>query len=266
MIAGYGYVGEVLATRLSEAGREVWALRRSPIAAPSGVRVIEAEVERADLGREPIDVCYLLAPGEPTEAAYRRAYLEGLDALARRGSLKRLVFASSTAVYASDAGWVDETSPTEPDGFSGRVLLEAEALAATVAEEAVVLRLGGIYGPGRDRTVRRVCEGVAIAPREGPAQYGNRIHRDDAAAAFAHLLAVGRGCYLGVDDDPADLATVEAWLCQRLGVSCESLKPGASRQRGGSKRAKNRRLRASGLELSYPTFREGYEALLAEVR
>src|SRR5690606_7087916 len=142
-----------------------------------------------------------------------------------------------------------------PRSFSGRVLLEAEALATEIAPEAVIVRLGGIYGPGRDRTIRSVKSGVALVT-EGERRYGNRIHRDDAAGVFAHLLAGGQGCYAAVDDDPADLAVVQAWLCERLGVEPAGLAPAPPARRGGEKRVRNARLRQSGYDFVYPTFRE----------
>jgi nucleoside-diphosphate-sugar epimerase len=263
LVAGCGYVGSVLAARLVASGREVWGLRRSVAALPAGVRPIVAAIDEADLGPEALDVCYLVSPDGHDEAAYRRAYLDGLRALA--GRVRRLVFASSTAVYDGTAGWVDEQTPCAPASFSGRVLLEAEALAREIAETAVVVRLGGIYGPGRDRTIRSVEGGVAIAI-EGERRYGNRIHRDDAAGVFAHLLDAGEGCYAAVDDDPADLAIVQAWLCERLRLDATQLAPAPPSRRGGDRRVQNARLRQSGYDFVYPTFREGYDSLLVGLR
>ena len=74
-----------------------------------------------------------------------------------------------------------------PRDFNGRVLLEAEALAQSCGRDALVLRLGGIYGPGREMLLKRVRSGVPLLISEPPL-YTNRIHVEDAAAAAAHLI------------------------------------------------------------------------------
>ncbi len=127
-----------------------------------------------------------------------------------------------------------------------------------------VLRLGGIYGPGRTSLLERARSGVP----GGPA-FTNRIHRDDAAAALLHLalLPTAEPCYVGVDCEPATEAEVLAWLARRLGVTpaeAPGVAPSSSRRARGSKRCRNARLLASGFRFRYPTWREGYEALLDE--
>ena len=101
-----------------------------------------------------------------------------------------------------------------------------------------------------------------------PPLYGNRIHAEDAAGLLAFLLqADARGLalepvYLGVDDEPAALHEVVDWLRQRLSVSHWA--DAAATRRAGSKRCRNARARALGWEPRYPSYREGYAALLAE--
>jgi nucleoside-diphosphate-sugar epimerase len=222
-------------------------------------------------------VVYAAAADRADDEAYRRAYVEGLanvlawaDAQGMRPP--RVFFTSSTAVYAQqDGAWVDEDSPTEPTHFSGTRMLEAERLLADAG--GVALRLGGIYGPGRTRLVEGVRAGRAtIAP--GPPRWTNRIHRDDAAGALRHLI--GRALagapldpvYVGVDDEPADDATVLRWLAERLGAPAPAVAPAgeAPRGRGGNKRCRNARLRAAGYRFAYPSFREGYAALIDAMR
>jgi nucleoside-diphosphate-sugar epimerase len=218
-------------------------------------------------------VFYTAAAGRGGEGSYRAVYVEGvrnlLDALARQSvAPRRIFFTSSTAVYGqSDGEWVDESSPTLPVDFRGRVLLEGERLLAEGPLAATVVRLGGIYGPGRTRLVESVRAGTARLAPGGP-HYTNRIHRDDCAGALRHLaeLAGPAGLYLGVDDEPADRAEVLRWLAERLGVPAPRVEADADATadaRGGSKRCSNARLRAAGYELRYPTFREGYAALMA---
>jgi nucleoside-diphosphate-sugar epimerase len=101
-----------------------------------------------------------------------------------------------------------------------------------------------------------------------PPLFANRIHRDDAAGLLAYLLqadAQGRvldDCYLGVDDEPAALHEVVAWLREQLGVG--NWAEQALGRRAGSKRCSNARARALGWRPEYPSYREGYAALLTQ--
>jgi nucleoside-diphosphate-sugar epimerase len=154
---------------------------------------------------------------------------------------------------------VDESSPAEPADFAGRRLLEAEALVRAAPLAATVLRLGGIYGPGRASLVAQARAGA-----RGSEAYTNRIHRDDAAAALLHLaeLEAAPDLVLGVDSEPARGCEVMAWLAARLGLPAPRDDAAAARSARGSKRCRNERLLATGFRFAYPTFREGYAPLL----
>ncbi len=269
LIAGCGYVGRALGLRLVAKGAEVWGLRRSNSYSGDGIRPIVADLTDPDTLRDlPADLdamVYAASAGGSTPEAYEAAYLSGLRNLLAKVEPRRLIFVSSTAVYGDRQGaWTDEETPAEPDHFSGRILLEAEQIALRSPVPAVTLRLGGIYGPGRDRLVREVAEGRATRPAEP--LFTNRIHRDDAAGAIAHLLALDlpEPIYLGVDSEPADLGAIYAWIAARLGVPepTTASAPGDGRLTRGSKRCSNARLVASGYSFLYPTFREGYGELL----
>ncbi|HEV7667478.1 MAG TPA: SDR family oxidoreductase [Thermoanaerobaculia bacterium] len=266
LIAGCGYVGRALGIQLA-AEAEVWGLRRSAgtTGQETGIRPIAADLtDPATLRDLPIDldgVVYAASAGGSTPEAYEAAYVRGLENLLAVVAPRRLIFVSSTAVYGDRRGaWTDEDSPTEPDHFSGRLLLEAEKIALGGPSPAVVLRLGGIYGPGRERLIREVAEGRATRPAEP--LFTNRIHREDAAGAIAHLLALERpeAVYLGVDSKPADLGAIYSWIAARLGrpEPATALATGEGRLARGSKRCSNARLVASGYRFAYPTFREGY--------
>jgi len=278
LIAGCGYVGSALAERLVAEGHTVFGLRRRPEGLPVGVRPVavdlcDGEALAAALPDDLDAVVYAVSADGRDAGAYRRAYVEGLarllERLPRPGP--RVLFTGSTSVYGQDDGsWVDESSPTEPPTETGRILLEAEGLLAASGREASVLRLGGIYGPGRTRLVESVRDGTARLPA-GRGVYTNRIHRDDAAGALDHLLKLPSvdPVYLGVDDEPAELATVLRWMAERLGVPmpprAEGGDPsGSGRGRRTRKRCRNRRLRGSGFGLQHPTFREGYDAILRD--
>lgn len=282
LIAGCGYVGRALAEALAAEGHEVFGLRRRPEGLPPPIRLVAADLSRPETLRalpDEVDLLFYTAAADGgDDAAYRIAYVDGVrHVLDRYGARppRRLLFTSSTGVYAQDDGrWVDEDSPAEPQGFSGRRLLEGEKLLAECGLDAIVLRLGGIYGPGRTRLIESVRSGRALIRPGGPV-YTNRIHRDDCAGALAHLafLASPASRYVGVDHEPADEADVLRWLAARLGVAplgeatredeAASPAPGAEARRGrANKRCRSDRLQASGYRFRFPTFREGYDAVL----
>lgn len=275
LVAGCGDVGTALGLALAEAGHRVWGLRRRADGLPAPIEPIGADLGRpetlAGLPPEVDTLVYTAAADAFDEGAYRRAYVDGVRhvvaALGACGApLDRLVFASSTAVYGQSAGeWVDETSPTEPAGFSGRVLLDGEAAARAAGGEVVIVRLAGIYGPGRERLIETVRAGRATIRPDGP-EWTNRIHRDDAAGALAHLTtrAGAGGVWIAVDDEPADRATVLRWLAARLGAPPPSVAPPPPADRPRTnKRCRNAKLVASGYRFRHPTFREGYAAVLS---
>ncbi len=272
LIAGCGYVGSALAARLADEGHEVWGMRRNPDALPAGVRPLAADLSDPEtLGLLPsglTTVFYTVAADGGSDDEYRAAYVDGprnlLAALVARGERpRRVIFTSSTSVYGQSAGeWVDEDSPTEPEGFGGRRMLEGEAVVRGGPFPGVVLRLAGIYGPGRTSYIDRVRSGAAECPAE--TTYTNRIHRDDCAGALRHLMLLDdpHPIYLGVDRAPADSCEVLHWLADTLGLPAPRHAVTSSTRRRSNKRVRGDRLVASGYELAYPTYREGFAALL----
>ncbi len=274
LIAGCGDVGGALAQSLIADGRQVWGMRRNTARLPEGVRPLAADLTRpASWPTLPqgLDlVFYTAAASERSEAGYRAAYVDGLRnllaVLARdRQRPRRVLFTSSTGVYGQqDGSWVAEDSPAEPTRPTGRILREGERLLLESGYPATVARLAGIYGPGRDRLLRLALAG-APCPRRPPS-YTNRIHRDDCAGMLRHLAmsADPAPVYIGVDDDPAPMFEVRAWLADRLGAPPPDEDGGhdPTLRRGGNKRCRNDRLKASGYRLRYPSYREGYAPLV----
>ena len=285
LIAGCGDVGTRLGLALASDGDEVRGLRRNPAALPSPIAGVRGDLVTGDGLRAAADgvqtLVYAAAADAFTDDAYRSAYVDGLArtlaALAAvRAPLERVLFTSSTAVYAQDDGsWVDETSPTEPRGFSGRRLLEAEALALGAGVPASVLRLAGIYGPGRTRLVDEVRSGGAVVPGSDAPVWTNRIHADDCAGALRHLCRLpaegAQGLWVGVDHEPCERAVVLDWIAARLGVerprrvALDAGGAGTSRRGGANKRCCNAKLVASGYRFAFPTFREGYADVLSRL-
>ena len=274
LIAGCGDLGTETGLRLRRDGHEVVGLRRDPSRLPDKFDRLAGDLT-GPLPPLPADtdaVVFAAAPGERSVAAYGRVYRDGLarvlEGLAEVGaSPARVLFVSSTAVYGVDDGsLVDEDTPTEPTSATGEVLVAAEDLLLATPVPGTTFRLGGVYGPGRTRLIDQVRGGVATIP-DRPT-HTNRIHRDDAAEAIVHLLtrvAEPATVYLGVDHDPAERAEVLRWLADQLGCPAPPVGVGDRRTRGGDKRCVNDRLVATGFRFAFPTFREGYTALLAGV-
>ncbi len=267
LIAGCGDVGTAAALRLTTAGHAVTGLRRNAAALPDSIERRSADLldpsTLTPLAGTWDVVIYAPTPGERNEAGYRSICIEGLENLAEAVSARRVIFVSSTAVYGEDGGaWVDETSLTDPTGFNGRVLLEAESLARMAAPESVAVRLGGIYGPGRDRMLRVARKLAGEATQAEPRQWTNRIHRDDAGALVAFCATMSRPapCYNGVDDRPVPRFEVLDWLAARLGLPRPV--PVAGESRSMNKRVSNRRIRGAGFDFFYPDYQAGYGALI----
>lgn len=274
LIAGCGYVGCALGVQLHARGDRVWGLRRDTSRLPVGIEHISADLgDPATLGSlpGPFDLVYYTAgAAEFTDDAYRLAYVDGLrnviNAIEGAGGAVRILFTSSTAVYSQNNGeWVDETSPTEPATFSGQRVLEGEHLLHAGHPDAVVLRLGGIYGPGRTGLIDRVRRGEARRDLSGT-RFLNLIHLADIVGALIHLgeYTNPESVYIGVDNTPQDYNALLEWIASELGVPIPP-ESDASQTRGRlarNRRCSNARLRKSGFTLRYPDARDGYRDLI----
>lgn len=272
LLAGCGDLGLRVAARLLAAGHAVWALRRKPPAdAPAGLHWVGADLTAphtlSSLPGGITRVVYLPAPDLRDRAAYRALFVDGLRNLLGAldaAALRRVLMVSSSAVYGEhDDDWVSEDTPARPLGFNGVILREAEQWLAAQPVSSVVLRLAGLYGPGRMQLIERLRAGAVRVPREAP-HWANRIHVDDAAAAVVHLLGLAQpqALYLGVDDTPMPLDELYDFLAQL--VDAPPPREGPAPAGVGSKRLSNARLRASGWSPQWPDARDGYAALLTD--
>jgi nucleoside-diphosphate-sugar epimerase len=276
LIAGCGYVGSALGERLVADGHEVFGLKRNPVDLPEGIKPVRADLSLPEtlvsLPSNIETIFYTAGAGRSDEEGYRYAYLDGMGRLL--GALadlaekpKRIFFTSSISVYDQRRGeWVDEESKAAPSNYRGDIMLMTERLLLAGEIPATVVRLGGIYGPGRDRLLRAVARGE-VGVGSGELHYTNRIHLDDAAACLQHLMTVEAPAdlYLGVDHEAAEESAVLRWLAGRLGVKLPELGDGEAKarvRRAGSKRCRNDRLVESGYRFQFPTFREGYEMMI----
>lgn len=275
LIAGCGRIGTRLGQQLAQRGARVLGLRRRETPLPAPLETVQADMTRPETltGKLPphLDRVYFIAtPGAFEDEAYRLAYVVGLThllgTLREAGqSPRRIVLVSSTAVYGQLQGeWVDETSPTEPNAFSGQRMREAERTLLESEFPGVAVRFGGIYGADRTRMLDRVRQGKPCVA--DPPHYTNRIHEDDAVGILEHIgdLTEAKPIYLGVDSAPCTQCELMDWLADRLDLPRPERSEGsAGGTRGSNKCCRNDRLLASGYRLHYPTFREGYEAMLA---
>lgn len=283
VIFGAGYIGSAVARAAAVRGLAVTALTRNPDRAAeleaAGIRAVvadlvdEAWLDRIPPGAEAVLNC--VSSGGGGLDGYRRSYVDGASRIAawtRRGHVGTLVYTSSTSVYPQGGGTeVDESAPTEPAGERAAVLLEAERLVVGAAARRVfVLRLAGIYGPGRHLLFDTVREG-GVLPGAGTHRL-NLAHRDDIVAAilacFAAPASVPGGIFNVADDRPASRAVVAAWLADRLGLPPPVFDPAAT---GGRRRAetpdriiRSDRLKAVlGWRPQFPDFQAGYGSLLS---
>jgi len=276
LIAGCGDIGSALGTRLLADGHDVFGLRRSATALPTGMTALRMDLTSPtalDSLPDGIDVVfYIVTPDAYEDTAYESAFVCGTENLllalssdsAKPG---RLVFVSSTSVYGQSLGeWVDETSPTDPRSFSGKRLLQGEKAVLGGPIPGIVVRFGGIYGRGEGRLVQRVRDGSPC--QEAPPLYTNRIHRDDCVAVLHCLseLDAPHPIYLGVDSEPAPQCAVMEWISAELGFPPPPRTATADNCRKSGKRCRNARLLATGYRFLYPSYRDGYGAVLKGAR
>lgn len=285
LIVGAGYIGLPLGAELARRGHEVSALRRDPSVADAlkaaGLTPLFADITQpTELARLPQEFDWIVncvASGGGGVDDYRRIYVDGMRNLInwltpKEGSASpRFVYTSSTSVYGqTDGSTVDETNPTEPVGETARVLLDAEQTLLTAARErnfpAMILRVAGIYGPGRGHWFRKFLRGEARLDGDG-ARILNMIHRDDVVGCISAALERGRAneIYNAVDDEPVSQFDFFSWLAaslQKLMPGSDPQNAGTTRKRGTTnKRVSNRKLKEKlAYRFKYPTFRQGYAA------
>ncbi|MGA2033393.1 MAG: NAD-dependent epimerase/dehydratase family protein [Thermoguttaceae bacterium] len=278
LIVGCGYLGRRVALRWQAAGHEVLGLVRDPAQAAElarqAIRPILADVTRPETSPPlPQAETVLYAVGYHRGGGQSRwdVCVEGLRAVlaALPSGTGRIIFISSTSVLGESAGdWVDEDSPCRPQREAGQALLAAETLllAHPLGRRAVILRLAGLYGPGRLPRTTEIVAGKVLAV--SPNSQANLIHVDDAAAVVlaAEMRAQPPCTYLVSDGHPVDRRTFCRYLAELLGAPppqfCEPAPEAADRHRS-EKRVSSARMSAQlGVALQYPSYREGLAASL----
>ena len=296
LIAGCGYVGLALARHLAQNGFEVFGLRRNPktksVLKANGASPVFADLTKPETLRSLPQVDYVVscqaprqprgtvrtsarpalnqtAPDDGTSDDYRSTYLNAAEylvsALASRPP-RKYIAASSTSVYGDASGaWVDETTEPCPNTENGRILLEAEKIVLAAPFPSLVLRFGGIYGPGRNR-LSLLEQGMVSARDPG---YINHIHVEDAVRLIHFLLERGepRHIYLGVDHQPVLRSEFYGWLTEQFGVNApEPAGSNAACRTLASKRCSSQKVRDLGFTFKYPSYRANRAAPNGTVR
>jgi len=298
LVIGCGYLGSRAADRWRAAGDEV-----SAAFAAAGFRPLVADLAAAKapasegraagasgavppahlaalIGLPPLDtVLFAVGYDRTSTPSMREVYVDGLrnvlatlaESAQAAERIGRFLYVSSTSVYGqSDGSWIDEESACQPTREGGRICLEAEGVLAAhpLASRAVVLRLAGLYGPGRIPQREALLRGEPVASAaEG---FLNLIHVDDAAsvalAAAAHPRPSPR--YNVSDGHPVLRREYYAAAARLLGAPPPCFIPPAGgtpkEARGEANRriANGKMLRELGLQLAYPSYREGLAAAL----
>jgi nucleoside-diphosphate-sugar epimerase len=292
VIFGCGYVGRALAQAAVAAGWEVWIQSRNAAslaevkAVPPERRVVgdlhSRDWHPALAGSWDLAINLVSSAGGGLEG-YRLSYIEGNRSIrewAERARVRRFIYTSATSVYPqTEEEWVAEEDVPSADHLSpsGRLLREAEesVLASDCFAERVVVRLAGIYGPGRHLYLNRLREGARSLPGDGAA-WLNLIYLKDIVGALLLLAAaplpLATEVFNLVDNEPARKQDIVDWLAAETGLAAAVFDPAdagpraARRQTQGglpNRRVSNARIRGQ-LRWSpqFPDFRAGYRDIL----
>lgn len=279
-IFGAGYSGIAIAREAITAGADVAGTTRSAekFAAleKEGIRpfvfdgalTAEIEIELATTTHLIISI----APGERDAvlAAARDTIVQQMPALRWIGYL------STVGVYGDhDGAWVDETTPDKPESKRSVERAAAEAAWAKLGREAnvpvAILRLAGIYGPGRNAFVNLEAGNARRIVK--PGQVFNRIHVADIAGSALHLATRDLGGIFNVtDDEPCPPQDVVAYVADLMGVEAPQeiafddadMSPMARSFYGENKRVSNGRLKQAGYAFRYPDYRAAFSAMWAD--
>jgi len=223
LIAGCGDIGLRVADQLIAMRREVTGILRDPqkqtLLRARGAQVLLQDLDQpASVGDWPLLFWFAPPPAQGVTDARLRAWLA-----AQQGTIQRLVYISTSGVYGDCQGrWIDEDEPLKPQTPRAQRRVDAElALAewsAGVGTEVVVLRVPGIYGPGR-MPEERLRRGMPVLrPEASP--WSNRVHADDLATAALHAAAYGQAgrAYNVSDGQPTTMADYFSRCAALLGL------------------------------------------------
>lgn len=284
MIFGCGYVGAAVARWALSAEMRVTALTRNQASAivlrEVGINSVVADLASSTwhdvVEAAPDFAVDCVSPGGGGTDAYRHSYLEGMESISAwasaRGAIGSFIYTSSTSVYPQgDGAHVDESAPIHAATDRAQVLIDAEAKVRSSPSgwrRWFILRLAGIYGPGRHHLLEQVRAGEVAGSGE---HHLNLIHRDDIVTAVAACItspaAIADEVFNVTDDGRARKAGIVNWLAGQLGLAPPRFSGGPA---GGRRMVTpdrvilNEKLKMKlGWQPRYSTFREGYANLLS---
>ncbi len=285
LIAGCGYLGRRVARREREQGNRVVALVRSAESANElqarGLEALRADLDDVrSLAGLPTQnaVIYYFAP-PPSSGRSDPRISRFLSAIGAEAMPARIVLVSTSGVYGDCHGeWVDESRPARPDADRAHRRFDAETTLRRWAGERavpfVILRVPGIYGPGR-LPVERLTRRLPVL-READSPWSNRVHVDDLVSAC--LAAARRGTpgavYNISDGHPSTMTDYFNQVADAVGLprppqitlveARAQLSEGMRSYLAESKRLDNRRMREElGVEPQYPDLAQGLAACVA---
>ncbi len=270
-ILGCGYVGSALADYWQEQGHFVtgtttsWERVASLAEVVSQVFLMKGDdadaVQSLVRGQDTLVVSVAPTGSQVAdEGTYERTYLATarnlVQALNQAPRVKQIIYLSSCSIYGDRQGqWVDETDSIFPSEPRSQIISEAEQIllqAASENQRVCILRLGGIYGPGRELV--RIFGGLAgmTLPGKGD-RFINWIHRDDIVGAieFARLNEL-EGIYNLVDDSQLTVKEQVERVCWHYGLPPVHWDSSQLSIRRKSVRVSNQKLKAAGYQLVHP--------------
>lgn len=280
LIFGCGYLGIRVATRLRSQGWNVSAITRSRQRAESleaqGINAVVADWTKAHTLRNlPTASRVLIAVGFDRSAhqSQYHVYVHGLrNALAKIAEDSNIVYVSSTGVYHHcDGSWVDETSPCKPKpGSGGWCHLKAEETLRSQRPRSpwTILRMAGLYGPGRVPRARDIVAGKSLSVQTKG--YLNLIHIDDAAEAVlaAWNSASTPRTFAISDCKPVLRQTYYEHIAQVLRIPCPEFLPPPASASANRRATTNKRVwsakmqRELGFSIQFADYRAGLAQIL----
>lgn len=294
IIFGCGYVGKAVAKECLLLGAKVTGLTRNPEKAEALTKAGLSKVIIADLN-EPDIARHLgsrydfalncVSSGGGGLDNYHKSYVEGQQSIANWAArlaepLQAFTYTSSTSVYPdSDGALLSEADASSEHSPRAAILMESEQAALSVSSQRkTVLRLGGIYGPGRHYMLDMLRSNPGEPLYGSGDTYLNSIHLDDIVSAIiASWLNTNENrsaIYNVVDNEPAQRKTIAAWLAERYQLPTPVFEPDKPSPRmikrgikNGSSKAPNRRISNTAIQQAlawqpkYKSFREGYAVL-----
>jgi len=197
------------------------------------------------------------------------------EAIAGMPAVEWIGYLSTVGVYGDYGGaWVDETAACRPVSKRSVMRVEAEQawlkLGAEIGKPVAILRLSGIYGPGRNALVN--LENGTARRLVKPDQVFNRIHCDDIAGALWQLIEGNTGGIFNItDDEPAPPQDVVAYAASLMGVEpppeipfeTAQLSPMARSFYGENKRVANAAIKAAGYGFRFSDYRAAFDHMWA---